>query len=166
MRFASIPFALLACFIGSLFGAAKAQQESSQCLEEIFNVGQEMYQQYNLNVSQPEAVLTSDSANPFPGSYERIFPMITQYNSDSQYVRKTTFNAENFMNSTGIQLRLAKRVMQACPSTSKVSFGFAHSGYWLHYFRMPSGQIREGIQLDCGRDSGGDTLQWGYFHSC
>lgn len=162
MRFAPLALALLACFTGSLFGAARAQQVSAHCSEEIFNVSQEMYQKFSLNLSRPEMVLTTDSANPFPGSYERIFSMITQYNSDSQYVRRSTFNAENFMNSTGIQLRLAKRVMEACPSTSKVRFGFANSSDTIDYYRMPSGQIREGIPIDCSRDGGNAVLQWGY----
>ena len=155
----------VAAFASSLVGVAYAQDESPQCSEELFNVSQEMQQQYGLNVSQPAAGVVDDRVNPFPGSYIRYFAMITQYSNQSPYVKKTTFNAENFMRSTGIQLRLAKRVMEACPSTSKVAFGFAESGYWIEYFRMPSGQVRQGVPLDCGRGNG-NALQWGYFYSC
>jgi len=157
---------VVAAFASSLFGVANAQDESPQCSEEVFNVSQEMQQQYGLNVSQPSAGVVDDRVNPFPGSYIRYFAMITRYNDENPYVKKTTFNAENFMNSTGIQLRLAKRVMEACPSTSKVAFGFAKSGYWIEYFRMPSGQVRQGVPLDCGRGNEDDALQWGYFYSC
>jgi hypothetical protein len=157
---------VVAAFASSLLGVANAQDESLQCSEEVFNVSQEMQQQYGLNVSQPVADVVNDRMNPFPGSLVRNFPMITLYNDPNPYVKKTTFNAENFMNSTGVQLRLAKRVMEACPSTSKVGFGFAKSGYWIEYFRMPSGQVRQGIPLDCGRGNGDDALQWGYFYSC
>ena len=155
----------VAAFASSLFGVANAQDESPQCSEELFNVSQEMQQQYGLNVSQPSTRVVDDRVNPFPGSYIRYFAMITQYNNQSPYTKKTTFNAENFMRSTGIQLRLAKRAMEACPSTSKVAFGFSGSGYWIVYFRMPSGQVRQGVPLDCGRGNG-NALQWGYFYSC
>jgi hypothetical protein len=119
-------------------------------------------------VGNPASEPVSDQANPYPGSQAKYFSMITRYNDESPYVKKATFNAENFMNSTGIQLRLAKRVMEACPSTSKVGFGFAMSGYWIYYYRMPSGLTRQGVPIDCGRgDGNGDkVLQWGYYKSC
>lgn len=161
------PAALLASvLVSSLLEVAKAQDETLQCSEEVFNVSQAMQQQYGLNTSQPTTGIIDARAKPFPGSYVRNFAMITQFNSENLYIKKTTFNAENFMNSTGIQLRLAMRVMKACPSTSKVSFGFAKSGYWIDYFRMPSGQVRKGIPLDCGRENGNEALQWGYYYSC
>lgn len=165
MRFGTTAL-VVAGLASSLSGVASAQDETSQCSEEIFNVSQEMQQQYGVNVSPPTAVIIDDPVNPFPGSHLRYFTMVTNYSDENPYVKKATFNAANFMNSTGIQLRLAKRVMMSCPSTSKVSFGFARSSYLIEYFRMPSGQVREGIAIDCGRDNGDDALQWGYFYSC
>ena len=157
---------VVAGLVSSPLRVAKAQDENLRCSEEIFNVSQEMQQRYGLNILQPTAAIEEDRGNPFPGSHFRHFTMVTNYSDENPYVKKTTTNAANFMNSTGIQLRLATRVMESCPSTSKVSFGFARSSYVIDYFRMPSGQVREGIQLDCGRDNGDDALQWGYFYSC
>jgi hypothetical protein len=159
------PVLVLAVFAGNLPTTAQAQSESPECLEEVFAVNQEMQQNYGLNVLQPSYAIDDDSLNPFKGSYSRSFTMVTLYNTQDTYAQKSTSKAEGFMNSTGVQLRLATRIMNACPSTSKVSFGFARSGYWIPYFRMPSGKIRQGIALDCGRGNG-DTLQWGYFYSC
>ena len=148
------------------FEIAKAQTDRSLCTEQVFNVSQEMQKRYGLNIQQPTVSVLEDKTNPFPGSFIRYFSMITNYGDERAWVKKATSNAEKFMNSTGIQLRLAKRVMEACPSTSKVSFGFARSGYWTHYFRMPSGQIREGISLSCHRDRLNNDLPWGYYLAC
>jgi hypothetical protein len=160
--------ALAAFFVGSLFYVARSEDEAPRCSEEIFNVSNEMLRNYGLNVDQPSSEPVAEKANPYPGSQARYFWMITRYNDESPYVRKATFNAENFMNSTGIQLRLAKRLMEACPSTSKVGFGFAGSSYAIYYYRMPSGVIRQGVPIDCGRGNSNDdkVLQWGYYHSC
>ena len=125
-----------------------------------------MQQQYGLNIRQPGVAVENSDINPFPGSYIRVFTMITNYSDTRAWVKKATSNAENFMSSPGIQLRLANKVMEACPSTSKVTFGFERSGYWIPYFRWPSGQIRRGIPLNCDRDSMNRKLQWGYYVSC
>ena len=148
------------------FEVAHGQEDSPLCLEQVFSVSQEMQQQYGLNIRQPTASILDDRVNPFSGSYIRYFSIITNYSDERAWIKKATSNAENFMNSPGIQLRLAKRVMEACASTSQVSFGFARSGYWIPYFRMPSGRIREGIPLSCNRDRMNTNLQWGYFFSC
>ena len=144
----------------------QAYEENPQCSEQVFSVNQEMHRQYGLDIRQPGVAIESSNTNPFPGSYVRVFTMITNYSDNTPWVRKATSNAENFMNSSGIQLRLAKRLMNACPSTSKVTFGFERSGYWAPYFRWPSGEIRPGIPLNCHRDSTNGTLQWGYYISC
>ena len=145
------------------------QKVSAKCSEEIFNVNQEMEKQYKVRVSQPYQTAAAHPMNPFPDSDERWFAMITNYNDENPYVKRAAFNAENLMNSKGIQLRLASRVFQSCPSTSIIGFGFQRSGYWIKYFRMPSGQVREGIDLGCGRESAispSTTLQWGYYQTC
>lgn len=145
------------------------QKVSAKCSEEIFNVNQEMEQKYKVRVSQPYQAAVDHPMNPFPDSDIREFAMITNYADKNPYVKRATFNAENLMNSEGIQLRLASRVFQSCPSTSIIGFGFLGSGYWIQYFRMPSGQVRKGINLGCGRHSAIDpstTLQWGYYQAC
>lgn len=159
-------FPLFACCATSLAWAVKAQDEAPQCLEEVFNVSKEMQGDYGLNVSPPATRAIDHPMNPFPGSYAREFLMVTQYGAESSYAKKTTFNAENFMNSPGIQLRLAKRVARACPLTSQIIFGISKSGYGVLYYRMPSGQVRGGIPLECGEGNGNSALPWGYFYSC
>jgi len=156
-----IAFCLNSSFLGI---QAQAQEDSPLCLEAVYNVSDEMAG-YGLNLVQPSAEPIQDPMNPYPGSYVRVFPVVAVFNSENPFIRKGAFIAENFMNSRSIQLRLAKRVMEACPSTSKVTFGIENSGYHSPYFRMPSGLIRGGIPLDCGRDLG-SILQWGYFVSC
>lgn len=87
--------------------------------------------------------------------------------SDSDEVQKY-YKAQNFMNSAGIQLRLAKAVLGACPAVSKVIFGIARSDYSVDFYRMPSGEIREGIYIDCNprdRDPA-TTLLWGFYGGC
>lgn len=162
----NVEHAILAFFIITSLSAARAEVDTPLCSEELLNVSDEMQTQYKLNVSPPAVVLSTDEMNPFPQTFVMDFRAKTNFSSPNQYERKATINAENFMSSPGIQLRLAKKVMNACPSTSKVVFGFANSGYALEYFRMPSGQIRQGVPIGCGRGNGDGVLRWGYFHLC
>ena len=166
VRSSTACLAIAAYCMWSPLWAARAEGETAQCSEEVFNVSQEMQQKYGLNVAQPTAAVANEPVNPVPGSNIRFFTMITNFTDETPYVKRATFKAVNFMNSTGIQLHLAKRVMEVCSSTSKVVFGFAASGYSIGYFRMPSENIREGIAIECGRNAGYNELKWGYFYSC
>lgn len=150
------------------FYASKAQQkETDSCSEEIFNVSQEMQHAYGLNVTQPWTEAVNDAETPYPGSNARLFGMLATFNNKNAYERKVALKTEDFMNSPGIQLRLATRVINACPLTSKVSFGIVNSGYWVWFFRMPSGKAKAGIPLDCGRAKNSNVgMPWGYFSLC
>jgi hypothetical protein len=152
--------------ISLLFASARAQEENAQCIEEVFNISKEMHQMYGLNVAQPGVGMIYERSSPFPGSFVREFPVQVDYGYEGRYPDRATFRANNFMNSPNIQLRMAKSIMTACPSTSKVVFGILQSGHWIAYFRMPSGQIRQGVSLGCGYGTEDRKLQWGYYYLC
>lgn len=126
-----------------------------------------MQHAYGLNVAQPWTEAVNDAETPYPGSNARLFGMLATFNNKNAYERKVALKTEDFMNSPGIQLRLATRTINACPLTSKVSFGIVNSGYWVWFFRMPSGKVKAGIPLDCGRANNSNVgMQWGYFSLC
>lgn len=139
---------------------------NTACQQAIFDTAQRMQNNYDLNVLQPATQEPSYGDNPYPGMLSRIFLMRTNFagpGHDDPYTRRTTMKARDFMNSPKIQLDLATRVLSVCNDTSIIIFGFANSGYIVPYFRMPSGQIREGIGLECSRNS--PPLEWGYYCS-
>ena len=168
MRISSVSIVIV-YLASSLFLVAKAQDENPKCSEVVFDVSHEMQEQYGLNVVHPKvSIWETDSRanNPFPGSYLRSLLMITNFSSEDPSVKKQTFNAANFMESPGIQLRLAKKVMEACPATSTVIFGYYASGKAIDYYRMPSGQIRQGIEISCRSAAENEPFLWGYFSGC
>ena len=165
LRRSALPV-LVAFIVGSLFCTARAEEKTPRCSEEIYNVGSEMIRSYGVKMAWVKTRPITDQENPYPGSMSQFFAMDARYHGLPEE-KKAGVMASNFFNSRGVQLRLAKRVMEACPSISIVEFGFAWSDDSIPYYRMSSGLIQPGVSFACGRDVAPEgPTPWGYYYGC
>lgn len=165
LRICIVPILLVSFNLATLQRALA--QSSLDCDQVVFDTAQIMQTRYELNVLQPSARRVELGGTPYPGSLSRTFLMRTIFSgpgSDNPYTRRTTMKARDFMSSPRVQRELATKVFDACRDTSIVYFGFANSGYFVPFFRMPSGVVREGIGLDCERGQSAEPT-WGYYCS-
>jgi len=143
--------------------------DNHTCHESVHEAGRELTSKYGVIINAVSVSRAIHESSPYPGSLEIAYLMKTRYGPNAHDMeRKASWNAENLMNSPGVQERIADKIILVCPEVSMVVFAIANSSYSSTVFRASSGRGRIGVpvNIECGirRESIPPKLQWGYFY--
>ena len=139
----------------ALLNPSKSYAQESACRLQIAKAGQSI-SSLGAVVSDVVVGVNESPRNPFPGK-ESITFRVGSLSATKDAAKKSA----DLMNSPGIQTRIAKQLIAACPDVAEVRFNMTATDWDSSFFRGEDDSVVKGTCVDPGR--GNDWPLWGFY---